>query len=169
MRRLFDTIVMGNMIQNKSAGIAYKRQPEKVEDIHPVKLIYMLYERAIAHVQAAETGIVDNDLKKRGENLSKAIAIVTELNASIKPQDDSKAANFLRALYAAILQELPRISVSGELQNLRLAHGYLTKLKDLWEDSAMVEAGLLKGKKAVSAGKESENHSPEPKSISVDV
>ncbi len=154
--------------QNKSVADVYQTQSAKVEDIHPVKLIYMLYERAISHVEAVEKSIADNDLKKRGENLGKAIAIVTELNASIRQDDDSNAAKFLRTLYTAILTELPRISVSGELQNLRLAHSYLQKLKDIWEDSAMVEIGIQKDKGAVAEG-DDEKPSPEPKTISVAV
>ncbi len=110
--------------------------------IHPVKLIHMLYERGVAHLQKAEEALLVKDAKVRGENLGKVIAIITELNASIKEDDEGEAAQFLRGLYSAILIELPKVSVSGDVEKIRKAIGYLQGLKELWEKTAMKEAGL---------------------------
>lgn len=117
---------------------AYRKVARQAE-IHPVKLIHMLYERALDHLELAEEGIREHAPAKRGENISKTIAIVTELNASIKSDDDSEAAGFLRGLYRAILLELPRVSVSGDVQVLRQAYSYLERLKNIWEQTAMAE------------------------------
>ena len=64
---------------------------------------------------------------------------MTELNASIKSDDDSEAARFLRGLYRAILLELPKVSVSGDVKILRQARTYLERLKEIWEQTAMAE------------------------------
>jgi flagellar secretion chaperone FliS len=126
------------------------RKMERQAEIHPVKLIHMLYERALDHLELAEEGIREQVPGKRGENISKAIAIVSELNASIKSDDHSEAARFLRGLYEAILLELPKVSVSQDLKVLRQAHTYLARLKSIWEQTAMVElAGREHGGKAV--------------------
>lgn len=124
------------------------RKSESEARIHPVKLIYMLYDRVVIHLEEAEEAVLKNDAKKRGENLGKAIAIVTELIASIKEDDKSEAAEFLRGLYTAILVELPKVSMSGDIEPLRLANRYLRKLRDVWKETAMKEAGLT----SVSAG-----------------
>lgn len=113
------------------------RTMEKQTEIHPVKLIHMLYERVLVHLQLAEEGIREQTPKKRGENLGKAIAIITELQASIKSEDHSEAAQFLRGLYGAILMELPRVSVSQDVKILRQASTYLERLKKIWEETAM--------------------------------
>lgn len=117
---------------------AYRRT-EKQAEIHPVKLIHMLYERVLVHLDMAEKGIREKNAKLRGENLSKAIAIITELNASIKTEDNSEAAQFLRGLYSAILVELPKVSVSDDVQIVRQAAKYLNQLKQIWEQTAMQE------------------------------
>ncbi len=119
------------------------RKSEKQASVHPVKLIHMLYERVLTHLEHAEIGVKEDNPRKRGENLGKAIAIVTELNASIKQDDDSEAARFLRALYTAILIELPKVSISDDVKILQRSHAYLKELKEVWEQTAMREHGLL--------------------------
>lgn len=122
------------------------RQTQAQSKIHPVKLIHMMYERALVHLQMAEEGIVQKSPKVRGENLSKAIAIITELNASVKDDDSSEAAQFLRGLYGAILVELPKVAVSGDVQVLRQAAVYIKKLNQIWEQTAMREMEEAAGK-----------------------
>ena len=123
------------------ARSAYQRSETQAQ-IHPVKLIHLLYERVLAHLEMAEQGIMANDAKMRGENLSKAIAIISELNASIKDADNSEPARFLRGLYSAILMELPKVGLTGSIQIVRQSYRYLERLKEIWEATAMVEAGL---------------------------
>lgn len=130
------------------------RTAEKQATIQPVKLIHMLYERVLVHLELAAEGIRGKSPQKRGENLGKAIAIITELQASIKSDDHSEAAQFLRGLYGAILVELPRVSVSQDLKVLRQARTYLERLKGIWEETAMQEsdADLHSGKNTIDHG-----------------
>lgn len=117
------------------------RQSETQSKIHPVKLIHLMYERAMVHLEMAEEGIKQKSPQMRGENLSKAIAIIAELNASVKDNDNSEAAQILRGLYGAILQELPKVAVNEDVQILQQTTSYIKKLKEIWEQTAMVEAG----------------------------
>ena len=126
------------------ARTAYQ-QSEAQTNIHPVKLIHLLYERVLIHLNLAEQGVRQGDVKARGENLSKAIAIVSELNASIKDSDASEAAAFLRGLYSAILVELPKVGITGDPGAISQAHRYLDRLREIWEATAMREAGLPVG------------------------
>ena len=131
------------------------RTTEKQAEVSPVKLIHMLYERVLVHLELAEEGIREQTPKKRGENLGKAIAIISELQASIKSEDHSEAAMFLRGLYGAILMELPKVSVSQDVKVLRQARTYLERLKGIWEETAMQEsAAELSPAKPVSVGNE---------------
>lgn len=115
------------------------RQTESQAKIHPVKLIHLMYERVLTHLDLAQEAVKTKDPRGRGENLGKVIAIITELNASIRTEDDSEAAQFLRGLYAAILVELPKVSISNDLQILQKTHGYMKRLKEIWEETAMKE------------------------------
>jgi len=117
------------------------RQSEIQTKIHPVKLIHLMYERTLVLLEMAEKGIIEKKSQKRGENIGKAIAIITELNASVKEDDSSEAAQFLRGLYWAILAELPKVAISDDVQIVQRAWKYINRLKEIWEETAMVEAG----------------------------
>ncbi|MEW6291455.1 MAG: flagellar export chaperone FliS [Thermodesulfobacteriota bacterium] len=115
------------------------RQSEAQSKIHPVKLIHLMYERTLVHLDMAIVGIENKNPQMKGENLGKAIAIIAELNASVKEQDESEAALFLRGLYNAILVELPKAAVNNDAQVLRQTMTYISRLKEVWEETAMAE------------------------------
>lgn len=118
------------------------RQSESQGKIHPVKLIHMLYERLLDHLALAEEGILEENLQKRGESLGKAIAILAELHVSIKEDDDSEAAQFLRGLYSTILAELPKVSITNDVHIVRQSSSYILRLKEMWEQTAMKEQNV---------------------------
>jgi len=138
------------------------RQTAVQAEIHPVKLIHLMYERALVHLELAEEAIDKADSRKRGENLGKAIAIVSELNASVKSEDQSEAAQFLRGLYGAILVELPKVSLRNDKQIIQRSYAYIKKMKEIWEQTAMQENGFVvdeshEAEKSLRTGVLSEN------------
>ena len=131
---------------SKQASDAYF-QAQANAKIHPVKLVHMMYERLLLNLACACEGLEENDVKKRGENLSKAIAIITELNCSLRPGDESEPAQFLRGKYEAMLRELGKVAVSKDAAVIRQAHRYVSRLKKIWEETAMQENGFAVKKK----------------------
>ena len=105
----------------------------------PKNLILMLYDGAIKHLRLAKEGIKENDIPKRGENLGRAISIISELNASLDPEIRDDAIDFLRGLYAAILAELPKVSLSNDIEVLRRTETYIEQLRRVWKDSVMAK------------------------------
>ncbi len=139
------------------------RQTEKLATIHPVKLIHLMYERVLVHLDLTLEAVEQNDPVKRGENLGRAIAIVTELNASIRKDDASEAAEFLRGLYTAILVELPKVALNNDAEIIRRARRYLGKLKEIWEQTAMREHGFHLEKRV--ANRPADEMPPSPKTV----
>jgi len=111
------------------------------EGMDPKRLILMLYEGALKHICLAKEGILEKNTQKRGENLSKTIAIVTELNASLDPEYKDDAIEFLRGLYAAILSELPRVSLNNDIKILNRSESYISALKEIWVNNVMGKSG----------------------------
>lgn len=109
---------------------------------HPVELIHMMYERVLVHLEHAVVAIEEDQPVGRAEHMNKAIAIVTELYVSVKP-DESEASQFLLGMYEAILAELPKAGLTKDVENIRRAHRYLQRLKEVWEETAMRENGLV--------------------------
>lgn len=105
----------------------------------PKNLILMLYDGAIKHIRLAKEGIKENNIQKRGENLGRAISIISELNASLDPDIRDDAIDFLRGLYTAILAELPKVSISNDIEILRRSETYIEQLRSIWKDAAMAK------------------------------
>ena len=122
---------------------AYRRSAIQSRNMSPEKLIHLLYERALQHLHCAEEGIDEQNPQKRGENLGKAIACVTELNASLDMEKGGEVAVFLRGLYEAILVELSKVSVTNDMEIIKRACRYLKTLKDIWEQTVMKETAAV--------------------------
>ncbi len=123
-------MVHGNAINSYHKAQVY-------DEMDPQKLILMLYEGAIKRIVLAREGIKRSDPKLRGENLGKAIAIIAELNASLDENIKTEEINFLRGLYAAMLAELPKVSITEDIKTLDRAEKYLNELKRIWVENVM--------------------------------
>ncbi|MFP3983943.1 MAG: flagellar export chaperone FliS [Desulfurivibrionaceae bacterium] len=129
-----------NALNAATARKAYLRT-EEITDMHPVRLVQMMFDRSITHLRRAGEAIEEGNPVKRGENLSKAIAIITELFASVPADQDTEAAVSLRSLYKSILAELPKVSAFGNREVLTQTLECMELLKKTWEDTAMIELG----------------------------
>lgn len=116
------------------------------DGMEPEQLILLLYKGALDRLRLTREGIQEKNIKKRGENLSKVIAIISELNASVDPKMQDESTLFLRGLYSAILAELPKVSLTNNLKVLDRTEAYITKLKEIWETDVMGKS--TKGSKA---------------------
>ena len=109
------------------------------EGMDPKHLILALYKGALDRLKLAMEGIEENSIKKRGENLSKLIAIISELNASVDTTMKDESTKFLRGLYDAMLMELPKVSINNDIKILKRTEAYILKLKEIWENDVMAE------------------------------
>lgn len=107
------------------------------DGMDPKQLILLLYKGAISRLRLAKEGIEEGNIKKRGENLSKAIAIISELNASVDPKANDEISQFLTSLYTAILVELPKVSLDNNTEILDRSEAYISKLTQIWENDVM--------------------------------
>ena len=107
------------------------------EGMSPEKLIHMLYQGALKHLESARKGVKEKDPKKRGEHLGKVISIISELNASIDPEINDDSTQFLRGLYTSMLTELPKVSITNDIKTLDLAASYIEKLNQIWETQVL--------------------------------
>lgn len=107
------------------------------DGMEPEQLILMLFKGALERIRLTREGIEENNIQKRGENLSKTIAIIAELNSSIDTTMNDESTQFLRGLYSAILTELPKVSLTNDKKILMRTHKYISKLKDIWENDVM--------------------------------
>jgi len=104
------------------------------DGMDPEQLIFLLYKGALSRLRLTRDGIMEKNVKKKGENLSKAIAIISELNASVNSKMEDESTLFLRGLYTAILEELPKVTLNNDLKTLKRAEKYISRLKEMsWQ------------------------------------
>ncbi|MGQ9499142.1 MAG: flagellar export chaperone FliS [Dissulfurimicrobium sp.] len=101
----------------------------------PYKLILLLYDASLKNLYKAREGLRAKDPVMRGEGLSKAIAIITELLSAV--QGENAVAGFLRGLYSAILVELPKINLTNDEKTLNTAIKYMAQLRHIWQTEVM--------------------------------
>jgi flagellar protein FliS len=99
----------------------------------------LLFNGALNRMKLAREGIEAGDIQKKGENLSKAIAIISELNASVDSTITDESTRFLRGIYTAILTELPKVTLNNDLKTLDRANLYISRLKQIWETDVMAK------------------------------
>lgn len=109
------------------------------EGMDPEQLIFLLYKGALSRIRLTKEGILEKNIQKKGENLSKAIAIISELNASVDSKMEDESTLFLRGLYTAILAELPKVTLNNDLGTLNRAEKYISRLKEIWEKDVMAK------------------------------
>jgi flagellar secretion chaperone FliS len=107
------------------------------EGMSPEKLILLLFDAALDRIGKTRQGILENNIPKRGENLSKAIAIIAELNTSLNPELDDEPTRFLRGLYFSILLELPKVSLTNDVDILSRTERYISQLRQIWVADVM--------------------------------
>ncbi|MCG8633726.1 MAG: flagellar export chaperone FliS [Desulfobacterales bacterium] len=123
-------MVYGNALQSyQKAQVSGEADPQK--------LILMLYEAGIKRLRMAKDGMEKEDIQKRGENIGKAIAIISELNASLDESIRTEEINFLRSLYMTMMTELTKVSLTNDIVTVERAIKYLKELKRIWETSVM--------------------------------
>lgn len=108
------------------------------ECMEPQQLTLLLYKEAIRRLNLTKNALLEKNIPQRGENLGRAIAIISELNACL-----AQAANateeilFLRGLYASILTELPKVNVTKNVDTIEMVLRYMQKLKEIWENDVI--------------------------------
>lgn len=121
----------------KNSGYKTYNNSQVYEGMDPNHLIQMLYAGCLKFLNLAKEGIESNDIPKRGENLGKAIAIISELNSCLDSKVKDESIEFLRGLYSAMLTELPKVSLSNDVKTIDTSISYITRLKEIWENDVM--------------------------------
>jgi flagellar protein FliS len=100
----------------------------------PHKLIAMLYEGALLSIASAKVHMQRKEVAKKGEAISKAIAIIDEgLKASLDEKVGGDLAQNLKALYSYMCQRLLVANLKNETEPLEEVAHLLVDLKGAWD------------------------------------
>jgi flagellar protein FliS len=100
------------------------------------KMLLMLYEGAVRFVKLASMGIDEKNAKTRGENISKVIGILTELDCALDRRAGGDIVENLSGLYRYMVDRLTHANVKNDPDALDEVERLLTELKDGFEEAA---------------------------------
>jgi flagellar protein FliS len=114
----------------------------------------MLYDEAIASLEAAIAAMQQNAIEERCNRVNVVTEIVATLHMSLDMENGGEIAEQLGRLYRLILARLIRINIQSDAAGATKIIDLLTPLRDAWEevdrrmalgdDHAAVEAVILR-------------------------
>ena len=104
-----------------------------VESADPHKLIEMLLQGAIDTINKARGALERQDLRVKGEQISKAVRIVEEgLRAALDPVSGGQIARDLDQLYAYVVRKLTLANIRNDDAALAECVSLLLPVRDAW-------------------------------------
>ena len=104
-----------------------------VEAASPHRLIQMLFEGALERIAQAKGAMAQNQIARKGELISKAVAIVAGLQGSLNDREGGELAANLDSLYDYIIRRLTQANYENNLEYLDECGRLLGELKLAWD------------------------------------
>jgi flagellar secretion chaperone FliS len=82
------------------------------------EILLMLYEGALISMKIAHRGIREKNPKIKGENISKVLAILTELDCALDRENGIDLANKISALYGYMMNQLTTANIKNDSEAL---------------------------------------------------
>jgi flagellar protein FliS len=119
------------------ARAARSYQKTYLESASPARLIDEMYQRLLRDIEDGRAGIVDHDVRKRGEALSHGLAIVGALHTALDRRLAPELSAQLGALYTFITGRLTRANIRNEQKPLDEAVKIVHSLRDSFQQAAL--------------------------------
>lgn len=104
----------------------------QVQSRTPLELVVMLYDGAIRFTGEARAAVVARDVARRGNAVSRAMAIVSELQSTLDLEKGGEIATSLDKLYTFVRDRLVDASVTQDVRPLDEALRVLQTLREGW-------------------------------------
>jgi len=111
----------------------------KIKNASPGQLLIMLYEGLIDNAERAEAAISQpentDDPLEASHCVSRCINIMTELNLSLRPEENPGLCATLRNLYVFFTRELSEAFAQRDPARIRAIVPLIRGLKDAWSEA----------------------------------
>ena len=122
------------MTMSPRGADAYRRTA--VQSSSPLGLVVMLYDGAIKFVLEAREAIARNDVRARTAAVSRALAIVAELQNTLNLKEGGEVGRELDRLYSYLNTRLLDITAKADDEAAKEVHKLLSTLRDGWSQIA---------------------------------
>ena len=118
----------------KSATDAYKQLglQASLEGASPHELVELLLKGSLDKLSGAKQHLDRSNYAEKGENVSKAIAIIEYLRASLEPGGDPAFAEQLGELYSYMERRIFEANANNDEQGFLEVQGLLREVQEGW-------------------------------------
>jgi flagellar protein FliS len=118
----------------QKASNAYKTidLQSRIEAATPHELINLLFQGARTNIATAIGCLQRNQIKEKGEHLSKAIGIIDGLKNSLNMQQGGKVAEDLLALYNQVQHLIYKANIQNSAELLTRSNEILAEVHQAW-------------------------------------
>jgi len=109
---------------------AYRRV--NAETRSPLELVVMLYDGAIRHVDKARDAVERKDNTARTRAVTRTLAILSELQSTLRLEDGGEMARELDRLYSYLTTRLLDVKATHDRKTLDEVHRLLSTVRDGW-------------------------------------
>jgi len=106
------------------------------------KILLMLYDGTMKFVRFARLGIEKKNAKIRGENISKVMAILTELDCALDREMGEELVENLSDLYHYMMDRLAIVNMKNDIGALDEVERILLDLKEGFDEAAKKESAF---------------------------
>lgn len=132
------------MFDNRTDAAGLYRQAGSqgnLEDASPHRLIQLLMERFLAEIAVARGHVANDQVARKGEHISHALAILGALQSSLSRDVGGEIAENLDQLYDYMSRVLLRANMRNSVADLEEVAGLMRELKSAWD--AIEHAGRV--------------------------
>ena len=108
------------------------------QEASPYQLVAMLFQKLLGNIATAKGAILQNDLAKKGSEISNAIAIIGVLEGSLDFKQGGEVSDNLASLYKFCSEQLLEASTNNDTEKLEDIIQILLPIKAGW-DSIPIE------------------------------
>ncbi len=120
-------------ISMKSMGYTAYKNSETQHTENKGKILSLLFEGAIRFTRFAIMGMEKEDPRIKGENISKVLAILTELDCALDRDQEKDLADNLNGLYQYMMRRLTHANFNNEKKALIEVDRLLSELKEAFD------------------------------------
>ena len=98
----------------------YRQQQvqHEIEQASPVRLVVMLYDKAVSLLRQSVLHIDRNNVKAKGEALNRVVEIIGELQAVLNREEGGLVAQNLDAMYEFMIQSVTLANLNNDSRPL---------------------------------------------------
>lgn len=130
------------MVVSNQARAAAAYKEVQVNSRSPLELVVMLYDGALGSLSQTREAVVARDLRRKRDALSKAMAILSELQGALNMEAGGEVAARLDGLYTYMIGRLVEGNVNGDVEAFDEVIRLLTPLRDAWAQIAAAPQAL---------------------------